>query len=416
MPVYIASCLLPVSQPPIIGGAVAVADGRITAVGDLQDVLEEVGDDPEVRDLGDAVILPGLVNAHTHVELSWMADKLPTGNYVDWLVEFLKRRGDEDASEAKAAAAVQIERLKARGTVAVGDISNHGWTAPMFAGAGLHAVVFIEVIGPRPEQAGQTIEAAVSRMDELSAHEAMQGAGERVTMVPSPHAPHTVSAPLLRGLAGSAEAAGQPLSIHVAESPEETAALADGSGRLADVMRERGAWGEDWTAPGDTPVAYLDRLRVLSERTIVVHAVQVGSRDQKILQSRGVSVVTCPRSNRRLGVGDAPVHALLRSGICVALGTDSLASSPDLDIFGEMQALCEQVPALSGPAVVRMATLNGARALGLHDRLGSLEAGKLDEMIVVPLPDKNADPYEVLCSTPPVVHRLDQAPWKPGPT
>jgi cytosine/adenosine deaminase-related metal-dependent hydrolase len=195
----------------------------------------------------------------------------------------------------------------------------------------------------------------------------------------------------------------------VAESSDEVSLLGDGSGRLADLFRERGFAGDDWKPPGRSPVEHLKRLGALSANTLAVHCVHVDQRDRSSLQSSRATVVTCPRSNAALGVGTAPIPELMREGIPVAVGTDSLASAPDLDMFAELCALRQQHPDLSPAAALRMATLNGARALGFGDRLGSIEPGKLAELIVVPCPAGTEDPWEVLCANPERVHRLDAA-------
>ncbi|HKQ62283.1 MAG TPA: amidohydrolase family protein, partial [Candidatus Polarisedimenticolaceae bacterium] len=169
-----------------------------------------------------------------------------------------------------------------------------------------------------------------------------------------------------------------------------------------------GAWDEAWTAPGLTPVGYLDRLGVLSARTLAVHAVRLDAADRGRLQTRGVTVVACPRSNERLGVGTAPVAQLLEEGVPVALGTDSLASAPDLDPFAELAAL-RRIHRIPPIAALRVATLNGARALGLGAELGSIEPGKLARLAVVPV-EAGQDPLETLCAVPPRVHPLERAP------
>jgi cytosine/adenosine deaminase-related metal-dependent hydrolase len=303
--------------------------------------------------------------------------------------------------------------MLARGTVAVADVANDTWVAPLLAASGLYAVLFHEILGLEANRVEPLLAEAAERLERLADDPAVREAGDRVRVELTPHAPHTTSAPLLRALAGRSAAAGEPLSIHVAESEAETAFLADGGGPLAELFRERGFGDGSWKPPGQSPVEYLDRIGLLSERTLAVHCVGIGQRDHSRLQARGVTVVTCPRSNRHLGVGRAPIPQLLREGVPVALGTDSLASVPDLDPFAEMAALREEHPSLTPAAVLRMATLNGARALRLDDRLGSIEAGKLALLVVVPLPDEETDVLELLCSTPPEVFRLAEAPWEP---
>jgi cytosine/adenosine deaminase-related metal-dependent hydrolase len=202
------------------------------------------------------------------------------------------------------------------------------------------------------------------------------------------------------------------LSIHVAESEEESQFLRDGTGPFKDFLVERDAWEPGWKAPGMTPVAYLDRLGVLTPRTLAVHCIHIDHQDLSRLQARGVTVVTCPRSNQRLGVGKAPVAKLMASGIPVALGTDSLASSPDLDVFTEVAHLRQDHPGLSPAAALRIATLNGARALGLATQLGSIEAGKLASLAVVGLNDPNDDPLEAVTWSSETVAPLLLAAWE----
>jgi cytosine/adenosine deaminase-related metal-dependent hydrolase len=152
---------------------------------------------------------------------------------------------------------------------------------------------------------------------------------------------------------------------------------------------------------------------LLTARTLAVHCVHLNHQDHSRLQVSRATVVTCPRSNRYLGVGRTPVTKLLAEGVPVALGTDSLASAPDLDLFAEMAALREEHPSLACATVVRMATWNGAQALGLAERLGTIDEGKLAELAVVALPEGCDRPLEWICSLPSRVDRLEDAPWEP---
>jgi len=367
-----------------------------------------------VRDLGNAIVLPGLVNAHTHLELSWLAGRLPAdGDYLRWMRELLRLRADETEAEVREAARRQILEMQARGTVAVGDVANRIWTGPELAASTLHGIQFQELYGFRTADAAARVEEAIGRLEALAADPVVAAATERLRVILTPHATHTTSARLLRALAGRAIAAAEPLSIHVAESRDEVLLLDDGSGRLPELYREREFWDETWQPPGQSPVEYLNRLGVLSPRTLAVHCVHLGHQDLSMLQAREVTVVTCPRSNERLGVGTAPIPQLLGAGVPVALGTDSLASAPDLDVLAEIAALRRIHPAVSPAAALRMATFNGARALGLDSRLGSIEVGKLAALAVVPLPSADADPLQVACSGPAEAFALELAPREP---
>lgn len=410
MEIFAARYVLPVTAPVVEDGAVAVEDGRIVAAGSLASVRNAAFAGATLHDLGCAAILPGLVNAHTHLELAWMADAgLSRGDYVAWLAALLDRRRAGEPAHAREAAQHALDALARRGTVALGDIANGSWTAGLLARSPLHAVVFHEIYDLGAGRGEEALREALLRVEEIAADAEVAAAADRIRVALAPHAPHTTSPALLRALARRSASRGDPLSIHVAESAEEGALLRDGSGRLAALLRARGACGTGWVAPGHSPVEHLRRLGVLGPRTIAVHCVHLDRSDHRALQRSGATVVTCPRSNTALGVGRAPIPELLREGVPVALGTDSLASAPNLDLWAEMAALRAEHAGLSAAAVLRMATLNGARALGLADRLGSIEVGKLARLVVVPL-DRGADPLEALCAEPRAIFGLQDAP------
>jgi len=411
MRVYAARWLLPVTSPPVQDGAVSVEDGTIVDAGSRKDVLKAAGDDAEIRELGDAAILPGLVNTHVHVDLSWMGeDPPPTGSFPDWVRGLLERKAVEDPERARKAAQAGIDSMLDRGIVAVGDVSNDTWVVPLLVRSALEGVSFQEVYGFRAEDAERWMMAAAYRLEILAGNAEVAAAGKRWRIVPTAHAPHTTSPQLIRMLAARAAASGEPLSIHVAESKSEVELIRDGSGPFPDLLREREMWDKNFEPRGHTPVEHLDRLGALTGGTLAVHCVHLTQADHSRLQMRGTTMVTCPRSNRTLGVGTAPVPQLMAQGIPVALGTDSLASAPDLDLLAEMALLIEEHPALTPRAVLRMATLNGAEALGLADRLGSIEPGKSDRLVVVPLPADENHPVTAVCSNPAEIHMLEDAP------
>lgn len=414
MIVFTARHVIPVSSPPIVDGAVAVREERIVAVGRRSDVLRSAGSDREIRDLGDVVLVPCLVNAHAHVELSWArpegAAPPAGGSFMGWLRDLVARRAAVPPSVARDAAVRAVAEMVARGTAAVGDVANDELAAPVLAASPLRGVLFQEVYGFRASDAEAIVTEAAARVERIVADPAVRAAAGRFPVVLTPHAPHSTSSALLKALAGRAAASGDRLSIHVAETDEEGSLLRDGSGPFVDFLRERGVWDDAWHAPGLSPVEYLDRLGLLTPKTLCVHCVHVDHQDLSKLQARGVTVVTCPRSNKRLGVGRAPVPKLLASGIPVALGTDSLASAPDLDPFEELASLRDEHPGLAPAAALRIATLNGAAALGLGKSLGSIEVGKLAEFVAVPLEHPDHPPLEVVTSGPHTVHRLLDSP------
>ena len=418
MELYLAAHILPVTGPVVSGGgAVAARDGRIVAVGAEDEVRRELaaqGVAPATireHDFSDSVLLPGLVNVHTHLELSWLKDEdLPGGDYVAWLRRLLELRDSRgETADAEGAARQAIESMVSRGTVAVGDVSNTLSTVGPLADSSLRGVIFHEIYRIRPEGAEQRMEEVAAQVAAADQELQRLGARDRFFIAPTPHGPHTTSPALLKALAGRAAASREPLSVHVAESRPEVELLQNGGGALAGFYKERDFMDGDWQPPAMSPVAHLDRLGVLSPATLAVHCVHVDRQDMARLQERRCTVVTCPRSNARLGVGCAPVPTIMGAGIPVALGTDSLASVPDLDLFAEMAALRSDHSKLSAAAVIRMATLNGAKALGLEQDLGSLAPGKLARMVRVVLPSLSDDPMETVTTCPETVEPVAAA-------
>jgi len=402
MPVYRCSHLL---TPAGIGaGAVALRDGVIAAAGSLRDVLRE-SEDVEWRDLGDAIVMPGLVNAHTHLELSYMGnDPPPGGDFGRWIEGLIERRAEEDRETAHDAAGRACDALISRGTVGVGDICNDTWVAGVWADRPVGGVLFHELLG----------------LDEAGSEAHLETARERLAACPAPtgwrwsvvpHTPHTTSLVLMRALTEYARCEQLPLSIHLAESVAETEFLANGEGLFREFFERRGFLPPTFVAPRCTPFERIEAAGVPRPGALLVHAVQLEADEIERLGNSGATVVTCPRSNAYLGVGVAPVPALLDAGAKLALGTDSLASAPDLDLFAEMTALHVTHPGLDPAAIVHAATLGGATALGLDGPLGTIEAGKSERLTVVPFAD-GGDPFDYLCSCPRTVFPLADAPYE----
>ena len=377
-----ASWVLPVSGPPIRDGCVAVDEGGIIRW------VGECGEEAPagtLRDLGDGVLMPGLVNAHCHLELSHLRDLAQrTSGFVDWVETLVRERGAASAEDVrrKVASAVRaVDRDTA--TVAIGDVSNSLVSVEPLAESRMRAVVFHELLGWDGAQADAVLAAAQARLAGLPPGLAERG----VTVKLAAHAPHSVSPELFRALG----AAGGAAAVHLAESSDECRFLLDGGGDWPAFLRRRGLGHVPYTPPGLSPVRYLDGLGALGAGLLAAHAVHADDADLAILAARGVSVVVCPSSNRNLGVGVAPVPALLAAGVRVCLGTDSLASGDELDVAGEMAEISWQYPEVTAAEVVRMATRNGALALGFDD-LGTLEPGRTAALAFAPAAGAIDDP------------------------
>jgi cytosine/adenosine deaminase-related metal-dependent hydrolase len=254
--------------------------------------------------------------------------------------------------------------------------------------AGLRGVICHELLG-FAERDGASIE----RSQEARAQAAAQGV--RVSL--APHAPYSTSPELLRAIRSAVDRSALPItSVHLGESPEEMEMLAHGTGAWPGMLKVVGVWRDDWVVPGCGPVEYLDRLGILDSRTLVVHGVQFDTAALTRLAELGATLVTCPRSNQWVGVGVPPIERFYESGVAVAVGTDSLASVEDLNLFAELKAMRWLAPSVPPRELLRSATVIGARALGLDTDLGSLAPGKLDAMITVELPDELEDVEEYL--------------------
>jgi aminodeoxyfutalosine deaminase len=385
--VLTAGWVVPVQGDPLARGRVAVADGRIVWTGPAGS-----GDGPTgpVRDLGPGVLIPGLVNAHCHLELSHLAGRLQGAQgFVPWVEALVAARGETPPEAVEAATAEGIRALLASGTVAVGDVSNSLAHLSELSRSGLAAaVVFYELLSWDPAKAEAVLQFAEARAREVA--EDLPG---HVQVRLAAHAPHSVSAPLLRALARR----GGPAAIHLAESPAESGFLAEGGGEWAAFLERRGLGHVAFTASGRSPVAYLDGLGALHPKLVAAHCVQVDEDDVNLLAARGVAVAVCPRSNRRLGVGVPPVPAMLAAGVALAIGTDSLASAGSLDLMEDVALLHREFPSVDPADLVRMATLGGARALGLSD-LGTIEPGKRAALAYAAADATLSDPLAFLVS------------------
>jgi cytosine/adenosine deaminase-related metal-dependent hydrolase len=382
MQIYAASYLYPVSSPPLAGGAIAVAEGRIVDAGPLDRLRREYG--APVREFPGSVIMPGLVNAHTHLELthfsSWRLRKgidYSPRTYVDWIIQVIKIRRSLSRTELEHSLREGIRVSLECGTTTIGEIVSDRVLIPYYEGAYIFGRLFLEAIGQDPGRNSTLLGEIEKAMASF--------AGGRLRPGLSPHAPHTLSSAFLQEVAGLGRDSSLPSVIHLSESREEVAFMHDSSGKIAELLYPFADWGAYLPAPRrTTSTAYLESLGVLNPLTSVVHCVQITPDDAHILKKHGVTVILCPRSNERLAVGKAPAALLKNCGIPLALGTDSLASNDSLSLWDEMRFLRGEFPGLFTPdEVMEMATLGAAKALHLESEAGSLEKGKRGDFLVL---------------------------------
>ncbi|MEX2270166.1 MAG: amidohydrolase family protein [Vicinamibacterales bacterium] len=379
-----ARWVLPIDRPPIEGGWVSVEDGMIRAVGD--------GRPPgPATDLGYTVILPGLTNAHTHLELSWLSGRIPPARSMDmWIRGLMAARRDPPHEDVlREAAAAALAEARASGTLAFGDISNTLITAPVLVEGAPGSVIFHELLGFAAHDADARAAEGAERVVSAASHHVRPGL--------APHAPYSVSPELFAAIDRTTRARALPSSVHLGESPEEIEFLLTGSGPIADVLKDLGAWNDGWRAPGCGPIEYLDGLGVLRPELLVAHATRLKPDALAIVAARGCVIVSCPRSNRWVGAGDPPLDEFYASGALVAFGTDSLASVESLDMFAELAA-ARAISTVSDARLLDSATRGGATALGLAEHYGRIAPGLRAPFLAVTVPAGVTDVEQYLVS------------------
>jgi cytosine/adenosine deaminase-related metal-dependent hydrolase len=363
-----ARLVVPITQPAIEDGAVIVADGAILDVGPFRLLRRQWLETP-ARDHGETALLPALVNGHTHLDLSGLAGKVEArSSMAGWIRSLLAARERLDAALLAQGTTQALASLRASGTGIVGDITS----SAHFPGETENGLpirrTFVEVFGLQT----QSLEAALNGLPE-STQRVLADSEEKLSL--AAHAPYTTSASLLREVKAWTSARAKVVSVHAAESEEEIRFLRTGKGPLRDLLEERGMDPDSWQPPGCGAVTYLDQLGFLDALSLCVHVVQVSEEEIQLLQRSGAAACLCPRSNLFIGNGLPPAQILLDAGIPCAIGTDSLASNADLNLFEEMAVLVDQCK-LDPEVVLAMATFYGARNLGLARHYGSLEKGK----------------------------------------
>jgi cytosine/adenosine deaminase-related metal-dependent hydrolase len=404
MRIFSAQVVLPISQEPLFHGALAVDGGQIVQVGPLHSLRERYPGAEEVA-FESSVILPGLVNAHTHLDLT----AFPTDqfgqktlnlaeipqiktDFLEWLCGVIKYRRSVVHQALADAIREGVDRCLRSGTTTIGEISTLDGEFSLLDKSGLRAVLFPEIISYDAERAQDSFETAVGLIEEFQERLQEDSAvGSLMRIGLSPHAPYTVSRPLLKIIQQYASESRVNVQIHVAESFSEMEFFFDGGGAIAEKLFPFVGWGR-FPAPcvRKTPIEYLDSIGFLRCRPTLIHCVQVSDADLERLEREQCPVVFCPRSNHFLRVGEVPYRRFEGKKIPLALGTDGLASNASLSMWDEMRFLKKQVqrrkdapPVFASREILRMATMGSAEALGLDHVIGSLQEGKAADFIVV---------------------------------
>ena len=397
-----ARIVLPVSQPPIENGAVLISRGRIRAVGAWKDFSHRVPSiaGHEIIDLGDVILLPGLVNAHCHLDYTDMAGLLPPPKtFTDWIHLMISAKAQWGYAEYARSWLNGARMLLQTGTTTVADIEVVPDLLPeVWNATPLRVFAFLEMTGIRTRREPRMVlREAVEKIESL--------VHPRCRAALSPHAPYSTLPELLRLSAREARKKKWRITTHVAESGQEQEMFVHARGAMYDWLKRN---ERDLSDCGlGSPVEHLARNGMLGANLLAVHANYLSGRDVALLAKRKVSVVHCPRSHFYFKHRRFPLEKLLKAGVNLCLGTDSLATvcktgreKPELNLFEEMRALAKAYPKLSPKKILQMATTNGARALGLAGRIGELSNGAFADLIAIPFAGKKAEAFEASVNFP----------------
>jgi cytosine/adenosine deaminase-related metal-dependent hydrolase len=379
--------------PPLADGALVVHDdGRIEAVGPAAELCFQF---PELSfEVHQAVLTPGFVNAHTHLELSGLRGKVAGGHgFVPWVEAMLAARGTPPAPPDPEAIDDAIGELLRSGTVAVGEVTNSLTSVELLGNAPLVGRVFHEVFAMRADAGEAQLEEARQARGRINAWPPTLG------YALAPHTPYTLHPDILRRIVALNAERGVRGSLHLAEHPAERAFLMDGGGPFARFVESRVPARPDWSPPGTGSVAYVEQLGALGPHLIAVHLTDASRAELDRVAACGAPVVLCPRSNLFIELKLPPLLDVLAAGIKPGLGSDSLASAPSLDVLADARTLHERFPSVAPRVLLAMATSYGAAALGFEERLGRLAAGLSPGVVAFELDGQRpADPEAFVLS------------------
>jgi cytosine/adenosine deaminase-related metal-dependent hydrolase len=381
---YRAALVQPVAAAPIRDGAVLVEGDRIVWVGPVS--AHPPAPNARVVELGDAVLAPGLVNAHTHLDLTVLRGMLDGLPFFEWIRGVVAARGILGAEDWLDSARLgAIEALEA-GITCVGDTAPTSASFDAMRELGLRGIAYIETFGPDPEQARGALSDLSARIADYR-----EQATRLVRLGVSPHAPYSVSDELYRASVAWAREHDLPIATHIAESVAESDLVERAMGPFADMLRARGISVE---VRGRSPIGLLDRLGVLGQDALLIHCVHCDDADIETLRAKRAHVVTCPMSNRYFGHGDAPWGSL-RSATTVAIGSDSMASNSAMNLIAESGIARGFQPGEAPLPVWLDCSIAGANALGLSAEIGALGVGMQADLCAFPIPPGTLDTKHV---------------------
>jgi cytosine/adenosine deaminase-related metal-dependent hydrolase len=396
-----ARLVFPICSPPRRNCVVTIAGDRIVAVG------ENRSGGPAV-DLGDVAILPGLINPHTHLELSHLAEPLGHAGmpFPDWITEVVCRRRTAATApdtgtegDIQAARMAGLQQCLAHGVTTVGDIVTAEWDDVSWHPFPVTWYAFREMLG-------HTAEYRTLQLDQARRHLRQVTAAAGIHAGLSPHAPYTAGRELVAMACRLSRERSVPLAMHLAESREELQLLATGGGPMRDMLEHLNVWNSDRFPGGCQPRDYLEILDS-AHRCLVIHGNYLRADDWGFLAQRAerMAVVYCPRTHHYFRHEPYPLADMLRRGVCVVVGTDSLASNPDLSLLEELRFVARVHPHVAPAQILRMGTIDAAVVLGCQDEVGSLEPGKRADLTIIRVDHSQAaDPCAAILHADGAVH------------
>lgn len=370
---------MPVASPPIPNGCVHVENGRVTSVHGVHGVHAPHA---EHIDLGDSVLLPGLINTHAHLELTMLRGLVTAKPFPRWVGTIKRLKERLTSHDYRAASRCGVLEHFAAGITTIGDTGSSGEPARAMAELGAGGVAYQEVFGPDPAQCAESMAGLCDALARLSVYQSA-----RLSIGVSPHAPYTVSRELLADVSMLAEQEDRRVAMHVAESPEESRFVTSGEGPFADNLRGRGIAID---SEGLTPVDWALRHGLQHVAPLLIHCVHATPADLDDIAAAGATVAHCPWSNAALEVGAAPLAAMLQRDIPVGLGTDSVAAGRTIDLFEEMR-LAAPLIGNDAARLLALATVDAALALGVADT-GVIAEGAWADLCAVSLKEPVRDP------------------------
>ena len=378
--IFRSKWVCPVDQPPIENGAVVVSENRIQEVGKFKSISH---DSDNVIDLGQGALIPGLVNAHTHLEFSNIETPLghPGIRFTDWIrliVSCRNKANQDDTNQGDTNHSNKMQRIKRgieesvrAGVSAIGEIATAPFRVEDYSSdSPICLVTFLE-------QLGRDVDSFPDKRIELDAHFSLKGENEGHTFCASPHAPYSVHPELLKQICEQARTQNRSVAMHIAETIAERELLEHRTGDFVELLKDFGVWNPETFASG---CSILETLQTLSQvsNVLLIHGNYLSDIELNFIasQSKTMSVVFCPRTHRFFGHSKYPLEKLRKRNINVAVGTDSRASNPDLDLFEELKLIADSFPGIGIGQILKMGTFNGAKALGCERKLGSISIGK----------------------------------------